>query len=64
MFKLGLSDFQKVTMFRNHIFLSKSLILFLTAAIKSNNSFRTELDNELLNYDLYKIEYQHFFNIF
>ena len=29
-----------------------------------NNSFRTELDNELLKYDLCNIEYQHFFNIF
>ena len=29
-----------------------------------NNSFRTELDNELLKYDLCNIEYQHFLNIF
>ena len=28
------------------------------------NSFRTELDNELLKYDLCNIEYQHFLNIF
>ena len=28
-----------------------------------NNSFRTELDNELLEYDLCNIEYQHFLNI-
>ena len=29
-----------------------------------NNSFRTELDNKLLKYDLCNIEYQHFLNIF
>ena len=29
-----------------------------------NNSFRTELDNELLKYDLWNIEYQYFLNIF
>ena len=29
-----------------------------------NNSFRTELDNKLLNYDLWNIECQHFLNIF
>ena len=29
-----------------------------------NNSFRTEVDNELLKYDLCNIEYQRFLNIF
>ena len=29
-----------------------------------NNSFRNELDNKLLNYELYNIENQHFLNIF
>ena len=29
-----------------------------------NNSFKNELDTDLLNYDLYNIEYQHFLNVF
>ena len=29
-----------------------------------NSSFRTEIDNELLKYDLCNTEYQHFLNIF
>ena len=67
MFETGLSDFHKIIVSLNHIFLSKNLantVSYHSYKKFRNNSFRTELDNELLNYDLQNIEYQHFLNIF
>ena len=45
-FETGLSDFYKMTVsvLKSHIFLSKSLILFLTATIKNSIIANLELD--------------------
>ena len=66
-FETGLSDFHKMTVsvLKSHFPKQKpNIVSYRSYKRFRNNSFRTELDNELLKYDLCNIEYQHFLNIF
>ena len=66
-FEIGLSDFHKMTVsiLKSHFPKQKSNIVSYRSYKRfRNNSFRIELDNELLKYGLGNIEYQHFLNIF
>ena len=66
-FEAGFSDFHKMTVsvLKSHFSQQKpNIVSYRSYKRFRNNSFRTELDNELLKYDLCNIEYQHFLNIF
>ena len=66
-FETGLSSFHKMTVsiLKSHFPKQKpNTVSYRRSKRFCNNSFRTELDNELLKYDLCSIEYQHFLNIF
>ena len=66
-FKTGLFDFHKMTVsvLKSHSPKQKpNIVSYCSYERFRNNSFRTGLDNELLKYDLYNIEYQYFLNSF
>ena len=66
-FKTELFDFHKMTVSVLKPYFPKqkpNTVSYRSYKRFRNNSFRTELDNELLKYDLCNIEYQHFLNIF
>ena len=66
-FEAGLSDFYNMTVsvLKTHFPKQKTNIVSYRRYKRfRNNLFRTELDNELLKYDLCYIGYQHFLNIF
>ena len=66
-FETGLSNFHKMTVsvLKSHFLKQKpNTVSYRRSKSFCNNSFRTELDNELLKCDLCNIEYQHFLNIF
>ena len=57
--------FETVSVLKSHFPKQKpNVVSYRSYKRIRNNSFRTELDNELLKYDLCNIEYQHFLNIF
>ena len=59
-FETGLSDFHKMTVsvLKSHFPKQKpNIVSYRSYKRFRNNSFRTELDNELLKYDLCNIEY-------
>ena len=67
MFSKQDSDFHKMTVsvLISHFPKQKpNIVSYRSHKRFCNSSFRTELDNELLKYDLCNIEYQHFLNIF
>ena len=66
-FETGLFDFHKMTVpvLKSHFPKQKpNIVPYRSYKSFHNNSFRTELDNELLKYDLCNIEYQNFLNVF
>ena len=66
-FKTGLFDFHKMTVsvLKSHLPKQKpNIVSYCSYKRYRNSSFKTGLDNELLKYDLYNIEYQYFLNSF
>ena len=66
-FETGLSDFHEMTVsvLKSHFPKQKpNIVSYRSYKRFRNNSFRTELDNELLKYDLCNTGYQHFLKIF
>ena len=66
-FKTGLFDFHKMTVsvLKSHLPKQKpNIVSYCSYKRFRNNSFKTGLDNELLKYDPYNIEYQYFLNSF
>ena len=66
-FEARLSDFHKmaVSVLKSHFAKQKpNSVSYRSYKRFRHNSCRTELNNELLKYDLCNIEYQHFLNIF
>ena len=64
-FETRLSDFHEKTVcvLKSHFpKLKPNIISYRSYKRFRNNSFRIELDNELLKYDFCNIEYQHFLN--
>ena len=67
MFETGLSDFHKMAVsgFKSHFPKQKpNIASYRSYKRLRSNSYRTEVDNEWLNFDLYNIKCQHFLNIF
>ena len=66
-FETGLSDFHKLTITVLKQYFPKlkpKVVNYRDYQNFQNNEFRAELDNEMSNYDLGNMEYQHFLNIF
>ena len=61
-FDTGVSDFYKMTVPVFHK-QKPNIVSYRSYKRFRNNSFRTELDKELLKYDLRNIEYERFINV-